>query len=242
MVSPMKIPRANTRIALFSAVVLTIALVKGSTGLRAGNDVADTSSTAIRAQAIRADMQFLADDLLEGRGTGTRGHEIAAKFVAAEFEAMGLEPAGDNGTFFQNVPLRSIRPDEERTTLSIVRGGKEQALMFRRDFVTLGDPGRTEVSVQGPVVYVGFGVTAPEQGYDDYAGQEAKGKIVAFLYGAPLGFEPAIRAHYSSSVTKASNAAAHGAVGTILLDSPDLERLYPFNDRVKISRSPTCGG
>ena len=217
----------------FSAVVLTIALLKGSTGLRAGNDEADTASSAIRPQAIRADMQFLADDLLEERGTGTRGHEIAAKFMAAEFQAMGLEPAGDNGTFFQNVPLRSIRPDEERTTLSIVQGGKEEALRFRQDFVTLGDRGRTEVSVRGQVVYVGFGVTAPEQGYDDYAGLEAKGKIVAFLYGAPPSFEAAIRAHYSSSVAKAANAAAHGAVGIILLDSPALERLYPFNDRVR---------
>lgn len=229
----MKISRANTRLALFSAVVLTIALLKGSSSLRAGNDEADTASSAIRPQAIRADMQFLADDVLEGRGTGTRGHEIAAKFMAAEFEAMGLEPAGDNGTFFQNVPLRSIRPDEERTTLSIVRGGKEEALVFRQDFITLGDPGRTEVSVQGPVVYVGFGVTAPERGYDDYVGLEAKGKIVAFLYGAPPGFEPTIRAHYSAGVTKAANAAAHGAAGTILLDSAELERLYPFNDRVR---------
>jgi hypothetical protein len=233
MVSPMKIFRANTRLTLFSAVVLTIALLKNSPSLRAGNDEPDAASTAIRPQAIRADMQFLADDLLEGRGTGTRGHEIAAKFMATEFEAMGLEPAGDKGTFFQNVPLRSIRPDEERTIVNIVRGGKEEALKIRQDFVTLGDPGRTEVSVQGPVVYVGFGVTAPEQGYDDYAGLEAKGKIVAFLYGAPPGFEPAIRAHYSSGVTKAANAAAHGAVGIILLDSPDLERLYPFHDRVR---------
>lgn len=229
----MKISRSNTRLSLFSAVVLTIALLKGSASIRAGNDEADTASRAIRPQAIRADMQFLADDLLEGRGTGTRGHELAAKFMAAEFEAMGLEPAGDKGTFFQNLSLRSIRPDEERTTLSIVQGGKEEALMFRQDFVTLGDPGRTELSVRGQVVYAGFGVTAPEQGYDDYAGLEAKGKIVAFLYGAPPRFEAAIRAHYSSSVAKAANAAAHGAVGVILLDSPDLERLYPFNDRVR---------
>lgn len=229
----MMISRANTPISSFLAVALTLALLESSASLRAGPDDADTASTAIRPQAIRADMQFLADDLLEGRGTGTRGHEIAAKFMAAEFAAMGLEPAGDNGTFFQNVPLRSIRPDEERTTLSIVRGGKEEALRFRQDFVTLGDPGLTEVSVRGPVVYVGFGVTAPEQGYDDYAGLKTQGKIVAFLYGAPPSFEPAIRAHYSSTVAKAANAAAHGAAGIILLDSPDLERLYPFKDRVR---------
>ena len=228
----MKIFRGHTQLTFLSAVVLTMPLLKGSPSPHGGNDVADSVSTSIRGQAIRADMRFLADDLLEGRGTGMRGHEIAARFVATEFEAMGLEPAGDNGTFFQNVPLRSIRPDEERTTVSIVRGGKEEALVFRQDLVTRGDPGRTEVSVHAPVVYVGFGVTAPERGYDDYSGLETTGKIVAFLYGAPLGFEPTIRAHYSSGVTKAENASAHGAVGIILLDSPDLERYYPFKDRV----------
>ena len=98
------------------------------------------AEASIDGEKIRAHVKFLADDLLEGRGTGTRGHEIAAKFMAAEFEAMGLEPAGDNGTFFQNVPLRSIRPDEERTTLSIVRGRREEALTFRTALPPLRDP------------------------------------------------------------------------------------------------------
>jgi hypothetical protein len=178
-------------------------------------------------------MRFLADDLLEGRGTGTRGHEIAAKFVASEFEATGLEPAGENGTYFQSVPLRSIRPDEAHTTLSIVQRGREQALMFRRDFIAEADPGRTETSVEAPVVYVGFAVTAPEEGYDDYVGVETKGKVVAYLFGAPPHFESTVRAHYRADEVKAANAAAHGAVGAILLDSPFLEQFYPFEDQVR---------
>jgi hypothetical protein len=152
--------------------------------------------------------------------------------MASEFEGMGLEPAGEDGTYFQSVPLRSARPDEEHTTLTLVRGRKEQALIFRQDFLTLGDPGRADTSVEAPVVYVGFGVTAPEQGYDDYAGVEAKGKIVAYLSGAPSRFESTLRAHFSSGEEKAANAAAHGAVGMILLDSPDLEQLYSFKHRV----------
>jgi hypothetical protein len=88
-------------------------------------------------------------------GTGTRGDEIAAKFMASEFEAMGLEPAGENGTYFQSVPLRSIRPQAEHTTVSLMRGGKEQALLFSEDFVTARDPGRTDTSVEAPVVYAG---------------------------------------------------------------------------------------
>lgn len=224
--------RPNGHVVLCIAALSIAASLWGAATLRGGHDPADEVLATIKPEAIRADMRFLADDLLEGRGTGTRGHQIAAKFMASEFEAMGLEPAGDNETYFQSVPLRSIRPDAEHTTLSIVRGGKEQALMFSRDFVTGGDPGRTETSVEAPVVYVGFAVTAPENSYDDYAGVDAKRKIVAYLYGAPARFESTMRAHYSASAVKAANAAAHGAVGSILLDSPDLELLYSFKDRV----------
>jgi hypothetical protein len=198
----------------------------------AGKDEAGEAASGIRPEAIRGEMRFLADDLLEGRGTGTRGHEIAAKFMAAEFEAMGLAPGGENGTYFQNVPLRSIRPDEAKTTLSIVRNGKEESLVFRQDFISLGDAGRTATSVEAPVVYVGFGVTAPELNYDDYAGTDVKGKIVAYVYGAPSRFESSMRAHYSSGITKAENAAKHGAVGLLLLDSPVLERVYSFKEHV----------
>ena len=221
------------RLAFSIGAVLLIALLGKTLALHAHKDAADEVSTTIRPEAIRADMRFLADDLLEGRATGTRGHEIAAKFMAAEFEAMGLEPAGDNGTYFQSVPLLSMRPDEKRTTLSIVQGGKERALTFGQDFVTGGDPGRPETSLEAPVVYVGFGVTAPEQGYDDYVGVEAKGKVVAYVFGAPPQFESTMRAHYSAHEAKAANASAHGAVGTILLDSPFFEQLYPFKDQVR---------
>jgi len=229
----MKMYSSKTPSVLCLLGIIVVALMGGMQTVRAGTDPADDASLAIRPEAISAHMRFFADDLLEGRATGTRGHEIAARYMASEFEAMGLEPAGDNGTYFQRVPLRWIRPDEERTELAFVREGKEQSLIFRQDFVTYGDPGRTDTSVAAPVVYVGFGVTAPEQSYDDYAGLETKGKIVAYVYGAPTSFESAIRAHYTSSAIKAANAAAHGAVGTILLDSPALENLYPFEVRVR---------
>jgi hypothetical protein len=222
----------ENRVARWMGAVIVIVLLAGTRIAFAGNDGADEAAATIRPEAIRADMRFLADDLLEGRGTGTRGHEIAAKFMASEFEAMGLEPAGDNGSYFQSVPLRAIEPDQERTALSLWRGGKEQVLVFGGDFISLGDPGRAEVSLEASVIYAGFGVTAPEQSYDDYAGIDARGKIVAFVSGAPPQFEPTMRAHYSSGVMKATNAAAHGAVGAIVLDSPASEQNYPFKERV----------
>jgi len=176
-------------------------------------------------------MLFLADDLLEGRGTGTRGHEIAARFIATQFESLGLEPAGNDNTYFQRVPFRDFRPDEDRTSLSLIRDGKPTKFAFRRDFITYRQTTRSDTSVQAAVLYVGYGVTAPELGYDDYAGVDAKGKIVAFLYGAPPRFESTLRAHYSFREVKAENAVAHGAVGFLYLHSPAQEKVYSFQEQ-----------
>jgi len=187
----------------------------------------------IRPEGIRGNMRFLADDLLEGRGTGTRGHEIAAHFIAAQFEADGLEPAGDSGTYFQYVPLRSLRPDAQQSTVTLMRGGNQEPLTFGEDFLPRGDAAQEKTSTEAGIVYVGYGVSAPEQGYDDYRGVDAKGKIVAILAGAPRKFPITLRAHYSSSLEKAANAAAHGAVGRIYLDTPEAERIYTFKHDVR---------
>jgi hypothetical protein len=214
-------------------VTCALFLLLGTGITRAEGDSADAAMQSIRPEAIRADMRFLSDDLLEGRGTGSRGYDIAAKYMAAEFEGMGLEGAGDNRTYFQSVPLRSARLNEAKTTVTLLRGGKEETLVFRKDFIAGGDPSREDTSVEAPVVYVGGGVTAPEQGYDDYKGMDVKGKIVAVIFGAPPAFESSVHAHYSSSEVKAENAVAHGAVGLIRLDDPTLERLYSFQKRVR---------
>jgi Zn-dependent M28 family amino/carboxypeptidase len=195
-------------------------------------DAAEQAMAAISADGIRADMRFLSDDLLEGRGTATRGHELAAKFAATRFEGLGLQPAGDNGSWYQNVPLRSVKPDEAKTSLTVTRDGKAETLEFRKDYLVAGDPTRADVSVEAAVVFVGYGVTAPEQHYDDYKQIDAKGKIVAMLGTAPK-FESSLKAHYSSEEAKAANAVAHGAVGVIVIDDPVMEQMYSFDMRVR---------
>jgi hypothetical protein len=229
------------KISMGLLTLTAMAVLIKSRDVQAQGDVADAAMAAIRPEAIRGDMRFLADDVLEGRGTGTRGHEIAAKFMASQFEALGLQPAGENGTYFQGVPLRSARTDETKTSLTLVRGGKEETLIFRKDYITSGDPGRVESSVEAPVVFVGDGVTAPEQGYDDYKGIDAKGKIVAMMPEAP-NFESSLKAHYSSGEVKAANAVAHGAVGEIVLDDPVLEQLYSFSEQVRDLAFPQLRG
>ena len=187
----------------------------------------DAAMYSIRAAAIRGDMRFLADDLLEGRGTDTRGHEIAAKFMAAQFESMGLSPAGEGATYFQRVPLRTLRVNQADGEVTLIQRGQEVKLAPGKDFLQFGDPGRADVLVEAPAVYVGFGVTAPEEGYDDYKGIDVRGKLATVVYGAPH-FESAVRAHYTAPEVKASIAAAHGAVGMLWLYDPMLENMIPF--------------
>jgi hypothetical protein len=212
--------------------VIFLALFTLTHSVHANPDAADEAMNGIRPEAIRADMRFLSDDALEGRGTGTRGYDIAAKFMATQFESLGLQPAGDNGSYFQGVPLRLAKPDETKTTLVLSRSGKDQTLTFRKDYISRGNPVQAESSVEAAVVFVGDGVTAPDQNYDDYQGIDAKGKIVALMAEAP-NFESSLKAHYSSGEVKLRNAVAHGAVGVILLDDPVFEGLYSFKEQVR---------
>lgn len=213
------------------AVTLCGALGVSALGAPAG-EAADAAMAGIRPEAIRAHVRFLADDLLEGRGTATRGHEIAAKYMAAQFEKLGLAPAGENGSYFQVVPLRQGRPDESKSSVTLVRGGKAETLTYRKDFITGADPGRADTSVEAAVVFVGDGVTAPEQNYDDYKGVDPKGKIVAMLPEAP-NFETTLKAHYSSTEVKVANAAVHGAVGILWIDDPVMEQIYSYKEQVR---------
>jgi Zn-dependent M28 family amino/carboxypeptidase len=225
------------RLTLCAAGGICLAVLVGRAW--AGGDAADEAMSTIRPEAIRADMRFLADDLLEGRGTGARGYDIAAAFVATRFEALGLEPAGDQGSYFQKVPLRSMRVDQSESSFVVVRGGKERTLQLRQDALVGANPAVADSVVDAPVVFVGYGVTAPESGYDDYKHVDVKGKIVALFFGAPQA-DSALKAHYSSSVEKRRMAAEHGAAGMILLDDTKLETMYGFAKRVRDLAIPEC--
>jgi hypothetical protein len=179
---------------------------------------------AIRPDAIRAHMRFLSDSLLTGRAPGTPGYEIAARYVATQLEAAGLRPAGVNGTWYQTVPLRKSVVDDGKSSLVLVTKGGEQTLVPLKDYVLFGDLNRTDTSVEAPVVFAGFGVTAKERNYDDYAGADVKGKIVVVLTNAPAKFPSTVRAYYSDFVVKTRNAVAHGAVGFMSMQMPEDEK------------------
>jgi Zn-dependent M28 family amino/carboxypeptidase len=182
----------------------------------------------MRPEAIRAHMNFLSDDLLEGRGTGTRGYLIAAHYIASELEAMGLKPAGIQGEWFQPVKFRSTVLVPGQSSFSILRNGQEVPLKNGEDYATSGNPTSADVSVEAPLLFVGYGVTAPERKYDDYAGVDAHGKIVVALHGAPASFPSTERAYFADGITKARNAVAHGAVGMISMLLPEDQKRYAW--------------
>jgi len=200
---------------------------------RPGSGQLTRALAQFNAPTFRAHMAFLADDRLEGRGTGAPGHEIAALYVAAQFETYGLKPAGEKDSYFQRVPLKEITVVPEQCELVLVRKGTEQTLKWGDDFLMRGHELSPDARVEAPVVFVGYGVTAPNQSYDDYGTTDVQGKIVAYLSGAPARFPSEQRAHFGSGREKARNAAAHGAVGIISLNTPEWSRSLPW-DRVII--------
>ena len=136
------------------------------------------SLRSVRPEAIRAHLEFLADDALEGRGTGSRGYDVAAKYVRAQFAALGLKSGVKDGSYFQPVALRRTEVDPSGSSLVIESGGRKNTLAYNRDYIVLDTHSHTTGSVSAPVVFAGYGVTAPEFHYDDYADIDAKGKIV----------------------------------------------------------------
>jgi hypothetical protein len=190
----------------------------------------------IRPEGIRAHMEFLADDLLEGRGTGTRGYQLAANYVRAQFEGMGLKPAGVNGSYFQNVRFRQMELVREQSSLTVKRDGSGRTLTMDQDYLMRGHPLLTDATAEAPVVFVSYGVTAPQFDYDDYAGVDVRGKIVLAVYGAPPRFPSAPGAHYSSGDVKQRNAAAHGAIGMLIVWSGKAEERTPFSTLVRFFR------
>src|SRR5262249_33428038 len=154
-------------------------------------------------------------DLLEGRGTATHGFDLAALYVATQFQSLGLKPAGDQNTFYQQVPFRKSTIAIDKSVFTIQSKSGQQSLKYDDDFLTSADYLRAETEANGTVVFAGYGVTAPQMKYDDYAGLDVKGKIVLLLSNGPPSFPASERAHFSNTLVKEENAIAHGAIAII---------------------------
>ncbi len=183
----------------------------------------DAALKVISPDRIKEHMTVLAGDALEGRGLGSKGYEGALQYVEKTLTADGLAPAGENGGFRQRVPLRNAVVDQKASSVTITSKAGKRTLVYGKDYLLSAAQLRTDVTLDdAPIVFVGYGVSAPAQGYDDYgAGIDVKGKVVAYLSGAPAKLASNERAYYSSGTVKEAEAVKRGAVGTISFTSPD---------------------
>ena len=181
-----------------------------------------TALESIQAAAVERHIRVLAHDSMAGRAPGTAGYEMSADYAEDQLRRLGLGAAGEDGTYRQPVPLRHSTVDESSSWMSIGSPGRADALVYGADFYLGADPNRAQVDVESaPVAYVGFGVSAPALGYDDYADVDVEGKVVAYLNGAPAAFPSNERAYYSSGTTKTAEAMRRGAIGTITFWAQD---------------------
>ncbi|MBP6597343.1 MAG: M28 family peptidase [Arenimonas sp.] len=194
----------------------------------AGATAAPAADPDAGARAIEADVAFLADDLLEGRAAGTRGFDLAALYVANRYRAIGLQPAGDDGSYFQAVPLLEGRRLREGAEFVLTRDGGRETFAFQDEFLPGLNFNSASHRLSARLVFVGQAVHAPELGYDDFANVDVKGKVAVYFSGAPASFSNTQRAYHAHGRQKLAQLAERGAVGAISLGNPVDEAKYPW--------------
>jgi hypothetical protein len=208
-------------------------IIVGFSALLSTSILSAQTNDGITPDSMRAHIEFLASDALEGRETGTRGYTIAAEYVATQYRAAGLKPVTDKG-WFQQVPFVGNLVDDAASSL-VING---QSFANRKD--VLFGPARTagkETIENAQLVFVGYGIDDPQNGQNDYAGLDVKGKIVVTLAGFPKGIASDIGAHYGRS--KAKMADAKGALGMITVRTLETDRTRPWDRMIEGPQHPT---
>lgn len=223
------------RAALASAALLMVAqpVLAAAPAKPAASSAKKAASDFVPSpEAIKAHMTFLADDAMEGREAGTRGYDIAANYVAAQYALLGVKPAGDKTTtgtsYQQHVPLLAYRPNGEGSVAVTGPDGKEAPLKYGEDYLPGPQAQAADLTVNAPLVFVGYGLVDAGRGRDDYAGLDVKGKIVVMLSGAPTSIQTEERAHFSNPNVKRQEAAKRGAVGVMIMPTTSSEKRRPF--------------
>jgi Zn-dependent M28 family amino/carboxypeptidase len=188
--------------------------------------------STINPEHIRADVRFLSHDLLEGRGTGQRGGDIAAEYIATQFALAGIKPAGENGSYLQRVPMVGVTTLPETTFSLVPETGAALDLKLLDDYVAYDQTQQSQSDIDADIVYVGYGIEAPEYKWDDYKGTEVRGKVLLMLVNDPPSedvkfFKGKALTYYGRWTYKYEEAARKGALGVILIHRSEMAS-YPW--------------
>jgi len=217
---------------LVAAMALTITLAAQNKASRQRSNVSRLPGPAIaamqniRPENIETHVRFLSHDLLEGRGTGQRGGDIAAQYIATQFALYGLKPAGDNGTYMQKVPMVGITPGADTRFSFVPANGQPTELRVLDEYVAYDQTQQPASDIDAEIIYVGYGIEAPEYGWDDYKGVDVKGKVLLMLVNQPTDdpklFHGKALTYYGRWTYKYEEAARRGAVGALLIHKTDM--------------------
>lgn len=248
------------RKVIFPLVVLSVAMLAAqekSGGIKSASKPPKAASAAVHdpalpaaaaaalqsvdSERIRQHVRFLAHDLLEGRGTGQRGGEISAEYIATQFALDGLKPAGENGTYMQKVPLVGVTTVADQSSFVLAPAkGEPMTLAFRDEYVAFNESLTERAEIDADIVYVGYGIEAPEYKWNDYKDVDVRGKVLLMLVNEPASsdesfFKGRALTYYGRWTYKYEQAARKGAVGAILIHKTDMAS-YPW-DVVRNSNS-----
>jgi hypothetical protein len=203
----------------FLYLVLSCGLLLSESAIAQSLELArpvEKSLSKVKPKDIRAHVKYLADDRLLGRQPGTPGYQMAVDYVVDHYQKAGIEPAGENNSYLQLVRLRQSFTGNDAALSLLDAQGKAVQLANGKDFSIYPHAEEQQVNVEAPLVFAGYGISAPDLGYDDYAGIDATGKIVVVLRGAPAKFPSTVSAYSRDMMTVLRTAAEKGAVGVLV--------------------------
>ena len=203
---------------------LTLCIFLGSALVLFG---ATSHAPTLDPEKIRAHVSYLASDELEGRGMNQKGGDLAAQYIADQFKSYGLKPAGDNGTYFQQVPMVGVQTLPDTTFTLVPKSGSALPLKILDDYVTTNEAQTASAEIDAPVVFVGYGISAPEYQWDDYKGYDLKGKVALLFVSEPISDDPNFfkgkaLTYYGRWTYKFEETARRGAVATLIIHRTDL--------------------
>lgn len=210
----------------------TLAVITLGVGTLSATAAAQKSPPQANPEKIRETVKYLSSDALEGRGMGQPGGEKAADYIGKQFASYGLQPAGDNGTFFQNVSMVAVKTLPDTTFQLAPASGAALNLTILDDFVTNNESQKEISDIDAPIVFIGYGITAPEYQWDDYKGQDLKGKVALLFVNEPVSDDPKFfkgqaLTYYGRWTYKLEETARRGAVATLIIHRTDLAS-YPW--------------